>query len=423
MALAATFLGGAKSRLLPASIPFRYFAAAALFHILAWLHFVLAGSEAAAFTGGPGIMLAAIHLLTLGVFVMTAMGAAFQLLPVATQRPLARIWPARACFWLLVPGTLVLVHGMETASTPLMHGGAVLVTASLLLFAMVIGFNLRIKNAMAVVAAHGWGALASLLVFVVLALALIADFDSGFLADHSATALAHMVLAAFGFMGMLAFGFSHVLIPMFALSRTFPPNIAWAQFWLASTAVVLGGYGAIGGNSTLLVLSVCFALAATTAYLWLMYRALSSGMRKRLGLSFVMIKASWAMLVICLLLGLALTFGFAVPNGSVLFGFLLIAGWLLTFLTGVLQRILPFLASMHATGKGGKPAMLSELTANLPLKIHAVCHCGAVLVCSAGIIAGSSNLIRGGATLGTAGALAFAIFVFLIVAKLRKPAI
>jgi hypothetical protein len=34
--LAATFLGGAQSRLLPASIPFRFFAAAAAFHVLMW---------------------------------------------------------------------------------------------------------------------------------------------------------------------------------------------------------------------------------------------------------------------------------------------------------------------------------------------------------------------------------------------------
>ena len=37
MTLAATFLGGAKSRLLPASIPFRFFIAAAIFHVAMWL--------------------------------------------------------------------------------------------------------------------------------------------------------------------------------------------------------------------------------------------------------------------------------------------------------------------------------------------------------------------------------------------------
>src|SRR5690606_28326842 len=44
MMLAASFLGGAKSRLLPASIPFRFFGAAAIFHVLTWLA-LLAGSD------------------------------------------------------------------------------------------------------------------------------------------------------------------------------------------------------------------------------------------------------------------------------------------------------------------------------------------------------------------------------------------
>jgi hypothetical protein len=54
MTLAASFLGGARSRLLPASLPFRYFAAAAGFHVLAWLVLLIAADELTAFTGGPG---------------------------------------------------------------------------------------------------------------------------------------------------------------------------------------------------------------------------------------------------------------------------------------------------------------------------------------------------------------------------------
>ena len=38
---AGAFLGGAKSRLLPASIPLRYFGAAVAYHALAWLALLL----------------------------------------------------------------------------------------------------------------------------------------------------------------------------------------------------------------------------------------------------------------------------------------------------------------------------------------------------------------------------------------------
>ena len=37
MTLAATFLGGASGRLLPASVPLRFFGAAIAYHFAAWL--------------------------------------------------------------------------------------------------------------------------------------------------------------------------------------------------------------------------------------------------------------------------------------------------------------------------------------------------------------------------------------------------
>jgi len=365
-------------------------------------------------------VLAAIHLLTLGVMVMTAMGAAFQLLPVATRRPLSQTWPTRLSFWLLTPGTLGLAYGMATGSEAAMVAGGGAVTASLVIFAIIVADNLRRASDMPIVAAHGWGAIVSLAVFVGLGLALIADFYNGFLPDHQSAAVAHMILAGFGFMGLLAFGLSHILIPMFALSRSLPAHLGWGEFWLACTACCLATVAALMGKPAGLAVASAIGLCASGIYLWLMRTALQTGMRKRLGLSFILIKLSWGALMVCLSLGLATALGVPVPNGTTLFGFVLLAGWLLTFLTGILQRIMPFLASMHAAGKGGKPALLSELTADLPLKVHAGCHVSAVVLCSAGIAMNTGILVRFGAALGLIGALAFAVFAFLIVIKLKN---
>ncbi len=49
MTLAATFLGGAKSRLLPPSIPLRFFAAAAAFHLVMWIILFVGASQRRAF--------------------------------------------------------------------------------------------------------------------------------------------------------------------------------------------------------------------------------------------------------------------------------------------------------------------------------------------------------------------------------------
>jgi hypothetical protein len=146
-----------------------------------------------------------------------------------------------------------------------------------------------------------------------------------------------------------------------------------------------------------------------------MSRVLKSGMRKRLGHSFLLVRTAWIMLPATLLVGLAALYGLAGSNGPTLFGFLLIAGWLLTFLLGILQRILPFLASMHASRTAGTaPPLLSELAASAPLQLHAVCHGIALAVLSLAIAADSTWLARVGSAIGLVGAAAFAWFTAVI---------
>jgi hypothetical protein len=115
---------------------------------------------------------------------------------------------------------------------------------------------------------------------------------------------------------------------------------------------------------------------------------------------------------------LASLHGLAGTNGGTLFGLLLIGGWLLTFLLGVLQRILPFLASMHAPrSAGGAPPLMSELAASGPLSLHAVCHGVALLVLAASIITDVPWLARTGAATGLIGSIAFAWFTAAIVRR------
>jgi hypothetical protein len=146
-------------------------------------------------------------------------------------------------------------------------------------------------------------------------------------------------------------------------------------------------------------------------HLVLMRQVLKSGMRKRLGLSFVLIKAAWAMLVLTLLVGIAALHGWAGPTGPTLFGLLLVGGWLLTFLFGILQRILPFLASMHATrSAAGAPLSVSELATAWPLRLHAACHGAALAGLAGAILVDTVWLARAAGLVGLVGATAFAWF-------------
>jgi hypothetical protein len=418
----AVFLGGAKSRLLPASVPFRFFAAAAIFHVLVWAAMLGHAGEITSFRGGLGPALTTVHLLTLGVLTMAAAGASVQLLPVATRRSLAAVWPIKLLFWLLVPGVLLLSAGMHEAYWTALTAGAALVTGALIVLAVLLADNLRRAGSMPIVSAYGWTSLASLTALVVMGLLLIADYERAIFQDHAAAALAHMILAGFGFMGLLAIGFSHILIPMFSLSSAPRQTPAFATFALAASALLAGTAGALAASDFVLTLASLGGLAAAGLHIFQMQQVLASGMRKRLGLSFILVRAAWTMLPLTIFAGIAALYGVSGQNGATLFGFLLLFGWLLTFLLGILQRIVPFLASMHATrGDGRSPPPLSELSASWPLKLHAGCHLGALALLAPAILLDNVLLARIGAVSGLIAAFAFAWFVADVFWRVLRP--
>jgi hypothetical protein len=414
------FMMGARSRLLPPSLPFRFFGAAVFFHIAAWALLTVFADDAVGFVGGSGHVLAALHMITLGVLAMTAMGAAFQLLPVATKRPVRSVRACKAVFWLFVPGVAVLAHGMGH-QTPLAQAiGGTLVVAALVLFGLLVADNLRRVSDMRVVTDHTWIALGSLALLGSLGAVLLADFRFGFLPDHRAVATAHGVIAAYGFMGMLAMGFSFILLPMFALSPPPDSTLGKRSAWLGGAALVLALAGLVHGIAPLVFVAGALGLGSAALHLRAMGKVLSGRMRKRLGDSFVLVRLAWVMMPLSIVIGLLAVAGVASDRTGPLFGFVLVFCWLLSFLMGVLQRIMPFLASMHSVRKGIKPVLVSALTADRPLRLHLICHCTALALVAAGILSGETLLVRIGAAAGLIGALSFASFAVLLWRRMRQ---
>ncbi|MCW9039774.1 MAG: hypothetical protein OQJ76_04690, partial [Rhodospirillales bacterium] len=175
---------GAQMRLLPPTLPFRFFGAAAVMHVAVWLAGFWAAEGIPAFSGGPGPVLAVIHILTLGVFGMTAMGAAFQLLPVATGVAHRSLVPVRLAWWLYLSGAVVLFYGFATSIHAAMLIGGLVVAAGFMVFLAVVASLLRRARTLPLQVRFAWVGLVSLLLLVVLGLALIEDLARGFLPDH-----------------------------------------------------------------------------------------------------------------------------------------------------------------------------------------------------------------------------------------------
>ncbi|MBI3445812.1 MAG: hypothetical protein HY055_10750 [Magnetospirillum sp.] len=416
-----SFMMGAKDRLLPPSIPYRFFVAAVAFHLLAWILLLAAGAEGViGFVGGQGLVLAALHLITLGTLAMTAMGAGIQLLPVATRRPLGPIWAIKLMFILYAPGVALFAIGLATGLAGFQHGGAGLAVAGLMLFAVLVGANLRKVNDLPGVTLHAGLAVVSLVGLAVLGLLLVIDFTKGFLPDHGAMAAAHAVLAGYGFMGMLALGFSYVLIPMFVLGSAVPDQVGRRSAALSAAGLVCGAAGSAMGLAPLTVLGIVLGLVACGVYLRGMAASVKSRMKKRLEPFFRMVWVAWALLPVSLVAGLAPALGAPADPWASLWGFLLVFGWLLSFVTAILQRIMPFLASMHSSALGGKPALLSHLAPKLPADIHLACHSAALFLIAAGMVGGWVWPLRLGLIAGLAGAISFGVYTFMVLRRYRS---
>ncbi len=421
---ASTFISGAKGRLLPPSIPFRFFAAAAIFHIAMWLMLAAGATELSGFAGGPGAVLAAVHLLTLGVLTMTVIGAALQLLSVATKRPIRSLPLARLVSWLYIPGVAILAHGMAVASPVAMTAGGAMVSVALLIFAGLVVENLAGSKGLGVTVAHCWGALISLVAVIALGMLLIGDYREGFLDDHVAVAVAHFILAAYAFIGLFVMGFSYLLIPMFAIARGPSRLTGYLALTHATMGLIFAVAGALLGIAWLLALAAVAGLVAAATHLWGMVPVFVRRMRRRLGLPFVLVRLGWAMLPASLVLGFVLASGLLEwDGGPALFGIVVLGGWLLTFLFGILQRVMPFLATMHATGPDGRPLTPGELTRQGPLVVHAACHVAALALLAVGVIIDNAVTVLIGASVGAIGAVAFAWFAAGVIRRLpRRPA-
>ena len=412
-----------RAALLPVSIPARFFAAAVIGQIGSWGCLAMAAPNVPGFLGGPGLPLASVHALTLGVLLMVAIGAAFQLLPVATQQPVRHERLMRATSWTFIPGVLVLVIGMAGALVPMMSVGGVLAATGLVLFVIVVADTLRRAKTLAVLAAHGWTALASLGAVVVLGLMLVADFHHGFLPDHARAAAAHFILGGYGFMGVLAIGFSYVLIPMFTLSAAPPPRLGYAALAFAIAALLTALAGTLAHVDPLLAIAGVLGLGASGLYLWAMRLCLKARVRRRLGTAFLLVRAGWALLPAALLLETMVALGVPIPGEHTLFAFLTLFGWLLTFLLGILQKILPFLGAMHATVPGARLVSTAELTTEWPLRVHAACHAVAVVTVALGISFTAPSLVASGAMAGVIGAIAFGWFVLGVWRRIPRLAV
>lgn len=354
----------------PLSLPLRYFLTAPLFAALAAAFLAWQG-EAALLSRWSPLTLAITHLMVLGCLSMTMIGALLQMLPVVAGIEVPRTHVMGAVVHLcLCAGTLALAAGFWQESPALFRIAMTLLLAGLTLFVgacTVAMWQYHLPGAGAVVAGIRLS-LAALVLTMILGGMLASVFAWPGMVRIPLQRLTdlHAMWGMLGWVGLLVIGIAFQVVPMFMLTEPYPKYLTgayptWMFVLLAATSLSSdwSGAGAALHMAFLALLAAGYALfGGVTLYL------LARRKRPRADPATLF----WRTAMACLMAAPALWLwpGAAPSNSAPLaVGVLLIAGFALSAVSGMLYKIVPFLTWYHLQEaravSGRKPLNINQI--------------------------------------------------------------
>ena len=366
----------------PFAAPLRFFLTAPLFAMAAGLLLLVLGPDMFASRWMPGL-LAATHLITVGFMLQVMLGALIQILPVVAGANLGN--PLVVSRWLhvgLSVGSILLAGGFLLGQPALLSAAALTLGLSIAAFLGVTGRALSgVPSTSPTIrglkfALFGLAGAVALGVLLALALARGWAVPLPLLTDlHAGWALG-------GWAGILLAAMAYVVVPMFQLTPGYPARPSW-WFPRVMLGLVLAWTLAVLVESPLalrliqgLAALAGIAFAALTLRLQMQRRRARSDATHRywqLGLGSAIFAlflpltaAAWPPLA-------------DLPGWSLIFGILLLVGGFMSFIVGMLYKIVPFLAWLHmqncSSGQTPAPNMnriLPEADMQRQVRAHAL---------------------------------------------------
>ena len=293
---------------------------------------------------------AAAHLAVLGFALMIAMGAMYQLVPVAFLTP---IWSEQlgfVQFFITAAGIIAFSMSLAFYAHVTLFPGVLLVLG-IILFLFQMGMTLRKQAKKNIMTLFVGSALLFLLLTILFGLTLALHFWSGNeAADHLFILKTHILFGMCGWFSLLIMGFSYKMVPMFSLAHGFSMKLARYVYVFYVTGLIVtfisffqDGRGPFAAGAGLLLTG--FALFAY--HIWTI---LQKRVKKKLDRPF-----QFALLAI----GIALilhTAAFLLPlsgndHGMAIVIYAYVFGWIMFSIIGYLYKIVPFLWWTHRYSK------------------------------------------------------------------------
>lgn len=344
----------------PFAAPLRFFVTAPLFAVAAGLLMVAVGPDILASRWSPAT-LALTHLITVGFLLQVMLGALIQILPVVAGANVAHpLLVARLVHGGLAAGTVVLVLSFLGLSPTGLAVAVGLVVASLAVFLGAAGRALfAVPSTSPTI--HGLKlALVGLGGTIGLGAALALALGRGWNLPLVAMTDLHAGWGLGAWAGVLLVAMAYVVVPMFQLTPGYPARFSWwlpsllALLLLAWSGAVLVGEAVPARLCVGLVALLGMGFAGFTLRLQRRRRRARSDATYRY----------WQGGLCCALAALAMVVAAALwpplaewPGWALLFGVLFGVGGFMSFIVGMLYKIVPFLSWLHLQNLGqGKVA-------------------------------------------------------------------
>lgn len=292
---------------------------------------------------GTPIILAAAHLILLGFGTMVAMGAMYQLVPVALQVKLRFRRLTYPQYIIYVAGVIGLAWSLfNFTAGPLVVFGS-LTVCGVLLFIFNMAATIRgaerspIRTAVRL-------ALLFLLLTVSLGLALATDFFHPYLQEwHERLVHIHILFGTVGWFSLLIMGISFKLVPMFTLSHNYESWYGPASVHLIHIGIWVTTLGFFTEFIMLTWTGAAVIFAGFICYTIQMKKVLSHRLKKKydLGVKVSLSALPFSFTLIVMLTVYDLLKGDAIPVVAIVY--LAIFGWIALVIMGYLFKIIPFL--------------------------------------------------------------------------------
>jgi hypothetical protein len=334
----------------PISAPIRFFVTAPLFAVLAGI--LILFSDAAVLSSRFSTHTIAItHALTVGFLSFVMFGALLQMLPVLAGVRIAKVdMVAKSSYTLMLFGTLAMIFGLWFDISKLILLSSFLLGGGFLI--LIISMLIALKGVVNITASVR--AMITSLIFALLitlmGMHLLSSYGIGKFSDlHPLFANIHSVWAVFGFAGVLIIGVAFHVLPMFYVAPRFKKFCKQKVVWLITSGLLLW-----------LVLNIFLESYSTIPKIWValffwafsttVYLKLNARRRKVSDITVWY----WRSAAISMTLG---TFAWAINDFFdekyiVIVSILIGGGFILSIMSGMLYKIVPFLVWFHLNAKG-----------------------------------------------------------------------